>query len=101
MKSFSIVNSVVLLAAIVASAWDLTLIVDDGRYVEAYGTSDSGCVNWDFGKVSRIHRVVFRGSAHEDTFELYKATDCFNLVYRNGEGNFSLTPTIARSYSVH
>lgn len=102
MKFFSVATSVVLFAASVASAWDLTLYMDDGRHVEAYGTLNSGCVDWDFDMSSPVNRAVFHGSAFADTFELYEGKGCNKLVYRNGEGDFSLTPSrIARSYSVY
>lgn len=43
-------SSAIILSALVAStqAWELTVWMKDGRHVTTHGTTNSGCVTYDF-----------------------------------------------------
>ena len=105
MKFFSVATSVILLGSAAAvPAWELTLYRADGRSVNAYGTVNSGCVNWDFDMTtSPVNRAVFSESAYADTFELYEGKECQEPVsYREGKGDHAVNPPrVIQSYSVY
>lgn len=96
------IAAVFVFVTITASAWDLTVYTDDGRHVESDGTVNSDCVNYDVDMNSPVNRAVFQGSTFADTFELYENKNCQAPVsYRNGEGDFTLTPRKIQSYNVY
>jgi len=98
---FSKIAMVPILLAAGVNAWDLTVIGVNDRQVRTHGTTNSGCVNYDFSMSSPIKRVVFHESFFADTFELYEEKDCKTLSYREGKGDFTITPRTIRSYKVY
>ena len=90
-----------LAATPLASAWKLTVWMNDGRSVTTHGHLDSGCKTYEFNMNSPVKRAYFDSSISSGTFELYAQKDCNNLSYRNNEGTYDLNPPrIIRSYKV-
>ena len=102
MKSSAAAAVLSLLLAATASAWDLTVYMSDGRSVKSHGTTNSGCVTYDFDMSSPVNRAVFHDSAFADTFELYTQEKCGGKVsYREGKGDHSMNARIIKSYKVY
>lgn len=71
-----------------------------------HGHADSGCKDISFTPALNVNRAKFdpKTSLHSDpgTFELYVNKGCEGLSYRNGKGDFTLTPARKiRSYKVY
>ena len=89
-----------------ASAWSLELWATDGRKATMHGTLDSGCKNIEFTPALDVKRAKFNPKTDHfpdpGTFELYVNNNCHGLSYRNGGGDYRLTPPRKiRSYKVY
>ncbi|KAI9769212.1 MAG: hypothetical protein M1840_004341 [Geoglossum simile] len=106
MKSTLPALVVMLSLAFTTSAWDLDLYTPDGRHTHMYGRVNSGCVNIDFTPILNVNHAKYNPDTPHwpdvtDTFELFVEQNCNGLSYRNGEGDFELTPREIRSYQVY
>ncbi|KAK3995545.1 hypothetical protein QBC44DRAFT_378361 [Cladorrhinum sp. PSN332] len=95
-----------LLVAGTTTAWKLDIHASDGRKVSTHGTRDSGCKNIEFTPVLNVNRANFKPATDlypdPKTFELYVNKGCSGLSYRNGKGDWRLTPARKiRSYKVY
>ncbi|KAK7414339.1 hypothetical protein QQX98_006781 [Neonectria punicea] len=88
-----------------ASAWTLDMWTSDGRSSAMHGTADVDCNDIAFTPALNVNRVKFNPDTawHFDpaTFELYVNAGCQGLSYRNGEGDYAITPRVIRSYKVY
>ncbi|KAH8685222.1 hypothetical protein BGZ61DRAFT_479981 [Ilyonectria robusta] len=88
-----------------ASAWTLDVWTTDDRSSAMHGTVDVDCNDIEFTPPLDINRVKFNPDTDwypdPDTFEFYVSPGCQGLSYRNGEGDYTITPRVVQSYKVY